>query len=347
MTPSSILVYISSNPDNAIGEHLIKMPFMLALREAFPDARITWVPGLGKGVFEGPLTPLLGHLVDEVITDLDLKNTLAAAILGGNPLPGRRFDLIIDTQRAPLRTLQLRKIPHDRFISAAWNWMLSDDKPPADLRNRRRLVMQMLALSAAACGRTIMPPPQVPLAEGYRTAAAALLPDGPTYIGLAPGAGNQVNGKLWPLESYIAVARQQSTAGRVPVFILGPSEAGWMTDIQAAVPTALFPLQDDTTPADWRGIPLTIALGQRMAVSVANCSGVGHMLGLGGRAMVSLFGPTNPAKYLPYAAHAEAVRAQDFQADPKVSLDMTLIPVTAVCNAIERCLTDATAPQAR
>lgn len=338
MLPSSILVYISSNPDNAIGEHLIKLPLMLALREAYPDARITWVPGLGKGYFTGALQPLLGHLVDEVITDLDLKNTVSQGLFGTAPLAGRGFDLIIDTQRAPLRTLQLRRIPHQRFISATYGWFFSDGKPPPDMRNQRRLITQMLALAAAACGRRIFPPPQVPVAAPYLDAAASLLPSGPVYVALAPGAGNQVNGKLWPLDRYIAVARRQSQAGRVPVFVLGPAEADWVEEIRQAVPNALFPLQDEATPPAQRGIPLTVALARQVAVSVANCSGVGHMLGLGGRPVVSLFGPTSPDKYLPYASHAEAVRAQDFQGDPKARGDMAAIPVDAVCAAVERAL---------
>jgi ADP-heptose:LPS heptosyltransferase len=52
-------------------------------------------------------------------------------------------------------------------------------------------------------------------------AAEALLPTGPTYVGLAPGAGGQ--DKRWPLENYLALARRITIKGWTPVFLFGPT----------------------------------------------------------------------------------------------------------------------------
>ncbi len=41
VNPGSILVYIGHNPDNALGENIIKLPFLRAIRQAFPDARVS------------------------------------------------------------------------------------------------------------------------------------------------------------------------------------------------------------------------------------------------------------------------------------------------------------------
>jgi hypothetical protein len=48
----TILVYVGSNPDDAIGENILKLPFLRALRTSFPAARITWIAGVGPCNFK-------------------------------------------------------------------------------------------------------------------------------------------------------------------------------------------------------------------------------------------------------------------------------------------------------
>jgi hypothetical protein len=114
-----------------------------------------------------------------------------------------------------------------------------------------------------------------------------------------------------------------------PLALLGPDEKDWIV-AASAVPNARLPLQD----AAARGIAptpaLTIALAQRLAASLANDSGGGHMLAAGDRPLVSLFGPTDPAKFAPHARHSTVLRAQDFGADR-----MAAIPIDAVAAALQ------------
>src|SRR5271170_3405138 len=104
-----------------------------------------------------------------------------------------------------------------------------------------RLVDKLLGLAAAAAGRPIAVPNPIPLPPAWRARAAELLPAGPSYVGLSPGAGNQHTGKCWPLDSFIAVARTQLERGRMPLFFLGPEERDWHAPLRAAVPEARFP----------------------------------------------------------------------------------------------------------
>ncbi len=83
------------------------------------------------------------------------------------------------------------------------------------------LVDQLLALVAAAAGRVVRPSHVASLPEPWYAAADEILPPGPAYVGLAPGAGRKETGKCWPLERFIAVAGEQAAKGRVPVFFLG------------------------------------------------------------------------------------------------------------------------------
>jgi ADP-heptose:LPS heptosyltransferase len=248
-----------------------------------------------------------------------------------HPILGRHFDLIVDTQRYLGRTLFLRRIPHRRFISGTWRYVWSSAPPPRGVPRRPpRLVDKLLGLAAAAAGLPVAVPNPMPLPPALRTRAAALLPPGHVHVGLAPGAGNKHTGKCWPLEGFVALARAQVERGRVPVFLLGPAEASeWLAPLRAAVPEALFPEQQDSPePA---GPCLAAALGARLAAAVANCSGTGHLLAAGGAPMVSLYGPTRPEKYAPFARALICLKAQDYGADR-----IDGIPLDAVATAVER-----------
>ena len=327
----SILVYVTSDVDNALGENVLKLPLLLALSEAFPMARIAWVPGMsGAFYLQGQLAPLVGGRIDEFITDLWVPTDPRAALFAKHPILDRHFDLIVDTQRYFGRTLFLRRIPHGRFISGTWRYLLSNARPPRPLPVRpSRLVDKLLGLAAAAAGHPIAVANPIPLPSAYRDRAAALLPAGPSYVGLSPGAGNQGTGKCWPLDSFIAVGRAQVGRGRVPVFLLGPEESRWPGKLREAVPEALFPEEMNSGPIG--GPCLVTALGERLAAAVANCSGTGHLLAAGGAPMVSLYGPTRPEKYAPFARALICLRAQDYG-----SSRIDAIPVDAVLAAVER-----------
>ena len=330
--PRDILLYIGHGSDNAIGENLIKVPFMRAVREAFPCARVSWVHGSGESQFQSILKPLSGDLIDEILPDDTLEVSLGG-ILGWPALSQRRrFDLVIDTQKRPQKTVRLRRLANTCFISATWNYWFSDRRPPAGFFHSMRLTERLFALVAAAAGRILTPPSHViGLPDDIVSAAAKLLPDGPTYIGLAPGAGRQDTGKMWPYKEYLAVALAQVAKGRTPVFIVGPSEQRWVSDIRENVPEAVIP---DLTGNEIEGItagpPLTVALGRRLAAAVSNCSGAGHLLAAGGVPMVSLYGPTDPRKFLPYTPHITAITAQQFGGET-----ISKIPRDAVLDAIE------------
>ena len=261
MPVGSILVYVTSDVDNALGENVLKLPLLLALSAGFPTAKIAWVPGTsGEFYLRRSLAPLVDGRIAEFITDLDIPVDPRAAIRAKHPILKRRFDLIIDTQRYLGRTLFLRRIPHRRFISGTWRYLFSNARPPRGLPVRPpRLTDKLLGLAAAAAGHEIPVSNPIPLPPALRARAAALLPAGPTYVALAPGAGVKHTGKCWPLDSFIALARQQVERGRVPLFFVGPAELDWCERLRWAVPEALFPEQAAHSTA-YRAFTLADAL---------------------------------------------------------------------------------------
>jgi ADP-heptose:LPS heptosyltransferase len=331
MQCDSILVYVSSGVDDALGENIIKLPMILALAEAFPRARVSWVPGT-SGAFhlQRHLAPLVGGRIHEFITDLDIPVEPLRALRARHPILRRQFDLIIDTQRYVGRTLFLRRIPHRRFVSGTWRYALSDRFPPRGVPLRPPLLVdKLLGLVATAARRPIAVANPVPVPEAWLRRAAELLPAGPTYVGLAPGVGNMGQARDWPLAHFLAVARAQAERGRVPVMILGPAERHWEGAVREAVPQALIPPLDDRDGAAG-GPTLTVALAGRLSAALANDSGAGHLLAAGGAPMVSLFGWSRPQKRAPFSRAITIIRAQDFGSE-----NIADIPIDAVLAALD------------
>ncbi len=335
MPVGSILVYVTSHVDNAIGENVIKLPLLLALSAGFPLAKISWVPGTsGAFYLQNELAPLVDGRISEFITDLEIPVDPRRAIRAKHPILKRHFDLIIDTQRYLGRTLFLRRIPHDRFISGTWRYFFSNTRPPRGVSRRPpRLTDKLLGLAAAAAGQEIPVSNPIPIPPALRRRAAELLPPGPVYVAFSPGAGVRHTGKCWPLDRFIALAQQQVERGRVPLFFIGPDERDWCEPLRQAVPEALFPEQqsNDAAAAGARGPSLVVALAERASAAVANCSGTNHLLAAGGAPMVSLYGPTRPEKYAPFSRALVCLKAQDFGSD-----NIEAIPLSAVAAALEQ-----------
>lgn len=332
--PRSVLVYVGLD---LVGDGLMKLPFVRALRQALPEARIVWLAGKGRSTYGGVLAPLVAGLLDDVVEEAGIGlgwNELLRPALAGTALAGQRFDLVIDTQRRVKTTLLLRRIPHRVFVSGAAGYWLSDRRPPHRAERPAAMIRQLLDLLQAATGRAAAPvatpvgdPPAADL-------AAELLPGGRAHVGLVPGAGGRQ--KCWPLERYLEIARRQVARGRVPVVLLGPEEAGWRDRVLAEVPDALLPLQDPRAAALAASPLLTIAVAARLAAGVANDSGGGHMLAAADIPLLSLFGPTPAAKFAPFVTRGAVIRAQDFG-----GTEMSAIPADAVDDALEALLAGA------
>jgi len=116
-----------------------------------------------------------------------------------------------------------------------------------------------------------------------RSRALVMLPVGGSYIGLAPGAADPRTG--WSLENFITLA--QAFEYCVPVFFLEDREQEWKDRIRQDVGAAMFPLQQKNFGNDPQ---LTVALAERMTVSVANACPLGRMLASGGRPLIMLDG---------------------------------------------------------
>jgi ADP-heptose:LPS heptosyltransferase len=325
---ATILVYTYAD---VVGDGFVKLGFLRDLRARFPNAQITWCSGVLPTVYAGVLKSLTTGYLDEVISAAGLGTGLAELFSFKRPLGGRRFDLVICTDRGVVRALGVRRVRHGTFISAAANYWLSDIKPPKGSKRPAHLADYLSSLLDLVAPRPASPPRSgVTVPEEFHAAARARLPEGPTYVGISPGAGEKA--RIWPLPGFIEVARHQVAQGRVPVFFLGPDEKDLLEPLRQAIPEARFP-EWEGTAGDPKGPIFVVALGQLLAAAVANDSGTGHMLAAGGAPLVSLYSKHDPRKYSPRSPRQTHIDSHDYGGD-----DPSLIPVGAVIDAIEQLL---------
>lgn len=315
--PETILVYVGLD---RFGDGLMKLPFVRALRSTWPSAHVTWLAGKGETVYAGRLGGLVTGLINEVIQNAVI-GVSASELLRRQPLLHRRFDLILDTQRRLMTSLIVRRIRHGRYVSGTANWLLSDARPPRH-EKPPGMIRQMLDLIEAASRQSAAPGrARIALAPEIERQAAQLLPDGASHVGLVPGAGDRR--KCWPRERFISLAQRLES----PVILLGPDEVEWHAELKEALPRASFPFQATALGADPE---LSLAVGRRLKVAVANDAGMGHLLAAGDCPLISLFGPTPARKFAPFAERLTLIEAQSFGSD-----DMSAIPFEAVSAAVD------------
>ena len=165
-----------------------------------------------------------------------------------------------------------------------------------------------------------------------RALARRLLPEGPAYVGIAPGSGGLP--KCWPLERFVELARIQEALGRTPALFLGPKESEWVAPLTEALPNAALPLQADGG-AERHGFSplLTMALAGHLAAAVANDSGTTHMFAIGAAPLIALYGTTVPEKFMPMTERLTVIRAADFGGS-----EMRDIPLDAVVWAVDAAI---------
>lgn len=309
----------------AIGDALLKIPFLRALRSAYPEAEIHWITTKGPTAYNGPLHETVRPLLNEIheTPDWILEKSKTAP----------SFDLVIDTRGRWKLALQARhRLPHKVFIAPAFRYLFSDKRPFLLKKRPEKLIDRLLQTVELAAGTIPEVTGHLPIPPNMLAKARRILPEGELFIGFAPGAGDEI--KKWPLENFEKLAQLQARQGRIPVFLLGPQEMDLYDRLFCSVPEAIFPLQaHEVWKTQTPSVDQTLAIGRCLTLAVTNDSGTSHMLAAVDCPLISLFGPTSAAKLAPSVTYGRVLCAQDFGAE-----DMAAIPVESVQKSIEKVI---------
>jgi ADP-heptose:LPS heptosyltransferase len=311
-----------------LGDVLLKLPLLRAVARGFPSVPIWWI-STHQTDMAGPLRPFMPGELAVVREHAKLGKPLrdAAARLRQYP----EFSLIFDT-RSRIANVWLARhlLAHEKFFCCLPGYLLSGARPPGRFRRPRHIGERALSLAQAALGEAADGAGELEATPAALAAAREVLPDGPLYVGL--GVGSREPRKNWPIAGFAELARGLAARGAAPVLLLGPREIERAPEIRAAVPTLAS--VDLTRASAGRGsFDFTIAIAKRLAAVVANDSGTGHLFGAAGRPIVSLFGPTDPRRWAPFAPRRSTLWAREFGGEA-----MAYIPAGAVLAAVEEML---------
>jgi ADP-heptose:LPS heptosyltransferase len=273
----------------ALGDLLLTLPAVRALRESYPAARLDLL-------VDRPLVPVVRGLpyVDRVVAFPDRASTprgRAGALLALFAAVRRaRYDLVVDTLGTP-QTAQLAWWSGARvragFAIGGRRWAYTVTVPRSDARRPLYMRDAYLELAAAvgATTRDLSFTPaggegEDPVADPRAEAEGR---DGPR-VALAPGATWPA--KAWPLAHYAALASRLvgEDGARVTVF-WGPGEEARADALVAAEPRVVKAPAGDVA-----------ALARRLRahdVLVSSDSGARHVAIGAGVPTVGLFGPTD------------------------------------------------------
>ncbi len=302
-----------------IGDVVFTTPAVTAIRDAFPDAEITYlVEPAAAGIVRG-------HPAIDVVTVVPHVRgwrRIAADLALARALRRARYDLVVDFHGGPRASLLTWATGAPRRVGYAVkgrSWMYTEVVPrPADLRPRHSVENQWDLL--AHLGR---PLPAAPDRLRHRVrmdespAAAAAVERRLAEAGIGPSerlvvvhvsAGNPF--RRWPGEHFVELAVQLAANGHDRRIILtsGPSEAEAARAIVerarqrlAAVSESIRAVSgDQIRTGDEYSLVELRSLVARAAVYVGGDSGPLHVAATSDVPIVGLYGPTLPVRSAPW-----------------------------------------------
>jgi heptosyltransferase-2 len=274
---------------NWIGDSVMSLPFLRALRRARPAGRIAVLARPGPAAIYGA-----EGSGDVVLTRSSFLHDAGAARAAR---PDEAW-LLPNSFRAALLAFVSGARRRIGYATDRRAWLLTDALPvPAGTGHQLR---DYDALLEAAGVTPDLDPPRlaVPEAAALRAEraleAAGLSPDAGLLL-LCPGSAFAPT-KRWPADRYAALAEAVSGRGFSSAIVIGPGERELGARVAAGAAPRVPVLGEDLDPAE------LAALLARARVVVANDSGPMHLAAAVGTPVVAFFGPTDPGRTAPSGA---------------------------------------------
>jgi ADP-heptose:LPS heptosyltransferase len=311
---------VSFNPANILvidfgqlGDVVMSLPALRAVRERFPHARIT----VAVGASCAPVVGLSGYANETLAVDRvalrDGPKPWALLKIANivKDVRRRKFDFVIDLHSlsetnllgflsgAPRRLYSRRP---GRSLDFLANF---SPRPPVEEDHKKRhLVDRYLDVLAPLGIKSSERVPRLrtrPEDDAFIETALrkAKAERGAPLVGLFPGAGHP--SRRWPLERFAQLAEKLERDDGVRVIVFaGPEERAMMKELRQSFPRSVLILDRLTLPQ------LAAALA-RLAVFVSNDTGPMHIGAAVGAAIVLLLDRRAPSSYLPLSQRLETI----------------------------------------
>ncbi len=279
----------------AIGDFVVTLPVLHALRARWPDAHIELIgyPHIARLAEAGGLVARV-HALD---------TARIARFFGQRPEIDdatiaflSSFDVVVSYLHDPDglvgSNLRLHGVKELLYRSPV--------DPDGHIVDHLLKPLERLALYEAGAV------PSLALGEAETAAGRAWLEAagaGPAPLAVHAGSGSPR--KNWPLDRFLEVARTLAAGGRRMVFILGEADHAIAPAVRAAAAGLAAPVVESLDLVALAGV-LSGCGGY-----LGNDSGITHIAAALGVPVTALFGPTDPAHWAPRGAHVRLLRAAD------------------------------------
>ena len=285
----NILVF--SNGEK-IGDGLIKLPLLNEIKKRLPNNRLIWMTNKETTVYNNKLKNIAGQYIDEVIEQAEIKPFFWQKISDKYDFNKINIEFILDTQKAVVRTLALKRIKCNQFISGTASGIFSTKK--ITNKPRQYLLYDLLDLLSFIKDGDFDNNFKFPVPNDLYQCLENVFKDNKANIGFAPGAGEE--NKIWSIENFIKVAKYYEKKLYNLVFFLGPQEIKIKNLIKETFPEAIFP---EELIKEFSSIEVVMASTKFLSCALSNDSGVSHMLSTNHCPLVKLFGPKDSEKFTP------------------------------------------------
>lgn len=295
---------------NWVGDSVMTVPALRALRRVLPDARITLaIRPSAKGIFSEV------DFVDDLLI-YDRRNVFSV-VSQVREWRRRQFDLALLFQNAFEAALIpfLAGVPMRLgYATESRRAMLTHPLPLPDWRSSRHEVFYYLYLIAALeqslfGANTISesdPDISLAISDARRIEAAELLrshgvTEEKSVVAICPGSINS-RAKRWPAESYAALADRLLAQQRQVLLIGSRDEIDVTNEVTSRMRHRPVVLTGKTSLDQ-----ITAVLGM-VDLVVTNDTGPAHIAAALGCQTIVIFGPTNPLTTRPFSFKAEIIR---------------------------------------
>lgn len=317
-----------------MGDVILALPALRAVRERFPDARLTAMVGKTSAMIariSGVFDELI--IVDRVeLRDGKKRHSLAAIRRIVRDVRARKFDFVIDLHSLSETNLlgflsgaKSRLYAHRENRSLDVFAKFSPPPPREDkskhVTDRYLDVLKPLGIESAPRFVEIVPPPAD--VECVRDCLRELGIENEPLVGAFPGAGHP--SRRWPLENFAELAERVASEydDARTLVVLGPEEVDIIDDARR-----LF--GKNGIILDKLNVPQLLALASILDALVSNDTGVAHLGAVSGANLVLVIDERAPSCFLPLAEKLEIVRTGTIEA----------ITVDDVFNAAKKFLTN-------